>query len=178
MFITSQVSLHEAQQIWPQLRVLASSSPQDKYAVIKGIVDSQFCTVREVVAFVGGGINDAPVLRKSDVSLALVSWRLRLHCLCLVFKPCVLCRTVEGRGEMMSHWHRSMLWIEFFCRLLLALVRPNNRPISSWRMIISQASSRRSCGVAMSMTALSNTCSSRWLSMQWQWACLFWDFSW
>lgn len=60
-------------KIWPDLRVLARSSPQDKYTLVKGIIDSKRSTSREVVAVTGDGTNDGPALKKADVGFAMVS---------------------------------------------------------------------------------------------------------
>jgi len=59
-------------KIWPRLRVLARSSPQDKYNLVKGIIDSKLSTNREVVAVTGDGTNDGPALKKADVGFAMV----------------------------------------------------------------------------------------------------------
>ncbi|PVD24236.1 hypothetical protein C0Q70_14706 [Pomacea canaliculata] len=58
-------------QVWPQLRVLARSSPQDKYILVKGIIDSKISSNREVVAVTGDGTNDGPALKKADVGFAM-----------------------------------------------------------------------------------------------------------
>ena len=51
-------------QIWPTLRVLARSSPQDKYELVKHIISSKINANREVVAVTGDGTNDGPALKK------------------------------------------------------------------------------------------------------------------
>ena len=58
--------------MWPKLRVLARSSPQDKYTLVKGIIDSRLTESREVVAVTGDGTNDGPALKKADVGFAMV----------------------------------------------------------------------------------------------------------
>lgn len=58
-------------KVWPRLRVLARSSPQDKYTLVKGIIDSKLHTNREVVAVTGDGTNDGPALKKADVGFAM-----------------------------------------------------------------------------------------------------------
>ena len=58
-------------KIWPRLRVLARSSPQDKYNLVKGIIDSKLSSNREVVAVTGDGTNDGPALKKADVGFAM-----------------------------------------------------------------------------------------------------------
>ena len=66
--------------IWPNLRVLARSSPQDKYDMVEGIILSRLNKSREVVAVTGDGTNDGPALKRADVGFAMVSmglWLLR-----------------------------------------------------------------------------------------------------
>jgi calcium-translocating P-type ATPase len=58
-------------QVWPTLRVLARSSPTDKYILVKGIIDSDISDHREVVAVTGDGTNDGPALKKADVGFAM-----------------------------------------------------------------------------------------------------------
>ena len=58
-------------KIWPDLRVLARSSPTDKYTLVKGIMDSKLSKNREVVAVTGDGTNDSPALKKADVGFAM-----------------------------------------------------------------------------------------------------------
>ncbi|XP_038068879.1 plasma membrane calcium-transporting ATPase 2-like isoform X2 [Patiria miniata] len=58
-------------KIWPNLRVLARSSPTDKHTLVKGIIDSKLTSHREVVAVTGDGTNDAPALKKADVGFAM-----------------------------------------------------------------------------------------------------------
>jgi len=57
--------------IWPRLRVLARSSPQDKYILVKHIISSTLNANREVVAVTGDGTNDGPALKKADVGFAM-----------------------------------------------------------------------------------------------------------
>ena len=68
-----QVRQQKLDEVWPKLRVMARSSPQDKYVLVKGIIDSKVNTNREVVAVTGDGTNDGPALKKADVGLAMVS---------------------------------------------------------------------------------------------------------
>uniref|UniRef100_A0A1L8DEX1 Calcium-transporting ATPase n=1 Tax=Nyssomyia neivai TaxID=330878 RepID=A0A1L8DEX1_9DIPT len=58
-------------KVWPKLRVLARSSPTDKYTLVKGIIDSKVSENREVVAVTGDGTNDGPALKKADVGFAM-----------------------------------------------------------------------------------------------------------
>ena len=69
----SQVSQKKFDEIWPKLRVLARSSPQDKYTLVKGIIDSKLNPTREIVAVTGDGTNDGPALKRADVGFAMVS---------------------------------------------------------------------------------------------------------
>ncbi|XP_076232963.1 plasma membrane calcium-transporting ATPase 3 isoform X4 [Calliopsis andreniformis] len=66
-----EVQQHLLDKVWPKLRVLARSSPTDKYTLVKGIIDSQATASREVVAVTGDGTNDGPALKKADVGFAM-----------------------------------------------------------------------------------------------------------
>uniref|UniRef100_A0ACB8F8H2 Uncharacterized protein n=1 Tax=Sphaerodactylus townsendi TaxID=933632 RepID=A0ACB8F8H2_9SAUR len=57
-------------RIWPQLRVLARSSPVDKYNLVEGIINSTITKQRQVVAVTGDGTNDGPALKKASLCLA------------------------------------------------------------------------------------------------------------
>jgi len=57
--------------VWPSLRVLARSSPSDKYVLVTGIITSKLSKNREVVAVTGDGTNDAPALKAADVGFAM-----------------------------------------------------------------------------------------------------------
>lgn len=59
-------------RIWPRLRVLARSSPKDKYVLVRGIIESNLNPNREVVAVTGDGTNDGPALKIADVGFAMV----------------------------------------------------------------------------------------------------------
>ncbi|XP_046747533.1 plasma membrane calcium-transporting ATPase 2 isoform X2 [Diprion similis] len=66
-----EVRQHLLDKVWPKLRVLARSSPTDKYTLVKGIIDSKNTESREVVAVTGDGTNDGPALKKADVGFAM-----------------------------------------------------------------------------------------------------------
>ncbi|XP_060830277.1 plasma membrane calcium-transporting ATPase 2 isoform X3 [Bombus pascuorum] len=66
-----EVQQHLLDKVWPRLRVLARSSPTDKYTLVKGIIDSRVRVSREVVAVTGDGTNDGPALKKADVGFAM-----------------------------------------------------------------------------------------------------------
>ncbi|XP_053168884.1 plasma membrane calcium-transporting ATPase 1-like isoform X1 [Hemicordylus capensis] len=58
-------------KVWPTLRVLARSSPSDKYNLVDGIINSNVTKQRQVVAVTGDGTNDAPALKRADVGFAM-----------------------------------------------------------------------------------------------------------
>lgn len=66
-----QVKQELLDRVWPRLRVLARSSPQDKYILVNGIVESKISANREVVAVTGDGTNDGPALKRADVGFAM-----------------------------------------------------------------------------------------------------------
>lgn len=68
---SGKVSQEKLDELWPRLRVMARSSPQDKYTLVKGIIDSKLNPSREIVAVTGDGTNDGPALKKADVGFAM-----------------------------------------------------------------------------------------------------------
>jgi Ca2+ transporting ATPase len=67
----NNVIQEEFDKIWPNLRVLARSSPTDKYHLVGGLMESKLFIDRQVVAVTGDGTNDAPALKRSDVGFAM-----------------------------------------------------------------------------------------------------------
>ena len=68
---SGKVQQHLFDKVWPRLRVLARSSPSDKYTLVKHIISSKLNPNREVVAVTGDGTNDGPALKKADVGFAM-----------------------------------------------------------------------------------------------------------
>lgn len=56
----------EFDKIYPHLDVLARSRPEDKYALVTGLIERG-----HIVAVTGDGTNDAPALKKADVGFAM-----------------------------------------------------------------------------------------------------------
>ena len=61
----------ELDKVWPSLRVLARSTPLDKYLLVSGIQASGVGPTRQTVAVTGDGTNDAPALKVADVGFAM-----------------------------------------------------------------------------------------------------------
>jgi len=57
-------------ELYPKLRVMARSSPTDKYTLVTGLLETKLAD-KPVVAVTGDGTNDAPALKKADVGFAM-----------------------------------------------------------------------------------------------------------
>jgi len=66
-------------KIWPELRVLARSSPIDKYLLVKGLMESKLYETgrldihpdKQIVAVTGDGVNDIAAMNKAHVGVAM-----------------------------------------------------------------------------------------------------------
>ncbi|CAF3983316.1 unnamed protein product, partial [Rotaria sp. Silwood2] len=68
---SGKISQKKLDDIWPKLRVLARASPQDKYNLVNGIIESRVTAHREIVAVTGDGTNDGPALKRADVGFSM-----------------------------------------------------------------------------------------------------------
>ncbi|KAA0198336.1 Plasma membrane calcium-transporting ATPase [Fasciolopsis buskii] len=69
--VTGKVVQALFDKVWINLRVLARSSPQDKYTLVSHIIRSRAAPSRQVVAVTGDGTNDGPALKRADVGFAM-----------------------------------------------------------------------------------------------------------
>ncbi|CAF1431764.1 unnamed protein product, partial [Rotaria sordida] len=58
-------------KVWPNLRVLARASSQDKYVLVRGIMASKINPTRGIVAITGCHNNDVPALKAADVGFSM-----------------------------------------------------------------------------------------------------------
>ncbi|CAF4343251.1 unnamed protein product, partial [Rotaria sordida] len=58
-------------KVWPNLRILACASLQDKYVLVRGIMASKINPTREIVAITGCHNNDVPALKAADVGFSM-----------------------------------------------------------------------------------------------------------
>ncbi|EDV24949.1 uncharacterized protein TRIADDRAFT_25320 [Trichoplax adhaerens] len=65
----NKISLNLMSKLLPKIRVLARSSPEDKYTLVKGLIQSK--NIQDVVAVTGDGTNDGPALKVADVGFAM-----------------------------------------------------------------------------------------------------------
>jgi len=70
-----------ADGVWPRLKVLARCSPEDKYNLVRAVMESRLSDDQQIVAVTGDGTNDGPALRKAHVGLAMVGTGLVLYVL-------------------------------------------------------------------------------------------------
>ena len=66
IYIDELGAQHEFNAIYESLDVVARCRPEDKYAMVVGLIKE-----RHVVAVTGDGTNDAPALKKADVGFAM-----------------------------------------------------------------------------------------------------------
>ncbi|CAF1167499.1 unnamed protein product [Rotaria sordida] len=58
-------------KVWPNLRVLACASSQDKYVLVRGIMASKINPTREIVAITGCHNNDVRALKAADIGFSM-----------------------------------------------------------------------------------------------------------
>jgi P-type E1-E2 ATPase len=58
--------MHIFRKVASKLRVLARSTPEDKYLLVMGLKEMD-----HIVAVTGDGTNDAPALHKADIGFAM-----------------------------------------------------------------------------------------------------------
>lgn len=93
-------------KVWPRLRVLARSSPSDKYTLVKHIIDSKLSSNREVVAVTGDGTNDGPALKVRELLFRQVLRFTLLIRFLSLFLP-LSCRSTESRRRFCNGHRRN-----------------------------------------------------------------------
>ncbi|KAL3194358.1 hypothetical protein MRX96_016479 [Rhipicephalus microplus] len=117
-------------KVWPRLRVLARSSPQDKYNLVKGIIESKVRENREVVAVTGDGTNDGPALKKADVGFAMgiagTDFQLTVNTVAVIVAFTGACAIRDSPLKAVQ-----MLWVNLIMDTLASLALATELPTSN-----------------------------------------------